>query len=365
MQEQKREFVMWGLIMLVLALLTAAGVVYLSTRLPKFAFFSALFSGSKAAILGGAATVILVMAVLYFTLGIMDTMIIFIHVLVAWLLCDAVSLLFRPSETYVAGIAAVAISVLYLSAACYCAHHIVRTQYTLSGNGKTNGEFTVVGFSDSHMGAIFKSGKLAKYVERMNSEAADAAVIVGDFVDDSTDIEEMRKSCAALADLKTKNGVFYVFGNHDPAFDPQKRGYGKAELITELEKNGVTVLQDEVLSLPGGVELIGRQDRSVRARADMADLMNEANAQHYSIVLDHQPGDYAAQEKAGVDLVLSGHTHGGQIFPCKPIMAKFNDFVYGHTRRGNTDFIVSSGIADWAIDFKSCCVSEYFVVKIR
>lgn len=356
---------MWGLLMLILALLTAAGVVYLCTRLPKFAFFAALFPSRRAAVLGGVAAVIGMTAVLYFTLGAVDTMIVFIHVLVFWLVCDAAALLFRPTDVYVAGIAAVVISVSYLSAAWYSAHHVVRTQYELSGSGKTGGEFTVVGFSDSHMGAVFKSGKLLEYVERMNGENADAVVIVGDFVDDDTPRKEMEESCKALGHLHAKNGVYYVFGNHDPAFDPVKRGYGKAELITELEKNGVTVLQDEIVKLSGGVELIGRQDKSIHVRATMAELMEESDPSCYSIVLDHQPGDYAAQEAAGADLVLSGHTHGGQLFPCKPIMARFNDLVYGHIRRGNTDFIVSSGIADWAMDFKTACVSEYFVVKIK
>lgn len=69
---------------------------------------------------------------------------------------------------------------------------------------------------------------------------------------------------------------------------------------------------------------------------------------------------------ANVDLVLSGHTHGGQFLLLRAIMEIFhiNDQVYGHTHGGNTDFIVSSGIADWALRFRTGPSSEYVVIDI-
>lgn len=78
--------------------------------------------------------------------------------------------------------------------------------------------------------------------------------------------------------------------------------------------------------------------------------------------------DYEAQKDANVDLVLSGHTHGGQLFPLMTIENHSNiaedDRVYGYEKRENTNFIVTSGISDWAIKFKTSCKSEYLIINI-
>lgn len=79
--------------------------------------------------------------------------------------------------------------------------------------------------------------------------------------------------------------------------------------------------------------------------------------------------DYEAQKDANVDLVLFGHTHGGQLFPLMTIENHSNiaedDRVYGYEKRGNTNFIVTSGIADWVIKFKTGCKSEYLLISIE
>ena len=93
-----------------------------------------------------------------------------------------------------------------------------------------------------------------------------------------------------------------------------------------------------------------------------------ANARgKYVICLDHQPNDYTEEANSKMNLVLSGHTHGGQFwgFGNIGVWMGANDAYYGYEHRQNTDFIVSSGIGDWAIDFKTGCISEYIVVNIK
>ena len=126
------------------------------------------------------------------------------------------------------------------------------------------------------------------------------------------------------------------------------------------------ILEDEIVSLPGGYTLLGRQDASVRNRASMETLMELADPGSYTIVLDHQPGDYDVQAEAGADLVLSGHTHGGQMLPVTYVgqWMGLNDRTYGHERRDSTDFIVSSGISSWELKFKTGCFSEYVIIDI-
>ena len=130
-------------------------------------------------------------------------------------------------------------------------------------------------------------------------------------------------------------------------------------------------MQDDVELIDDRFYLIGRTDKSeeyASGRKTMEELTADLDPDKFSIVLDHQPEDYDAQAKADVDLVLSGHTHGGQLFPLRPIEELTNmtpdDRIYGYEKRGNTNFIVTSGISDWAIKFKTGCRSEYLMLEI-
>ncbi|MDE6965570.1 MAG: serine/threonine protein phosphatase, partial [Clostridiales bacterium] len=102
-------------------------------------------------------------------------------------------------------------------------------------------------------------------------------------------------------------------------------------------------------------------------RAEISELTKDLDDGKYQIVINHQPTDYANETAAGVDLVLSGHTHGGQMFPIGLVSDLFglNDMVYGHEKRGATNFIVTSGISDWAIDYKTGCFSEFVVIDVN
>lgn len=83
--------------------------------------------------------------------------------------------------------------------------------------------------------------------------------------------------------------------------------------------------------------------------------------------LDHQPIEYKEAEENGADMLLSGHTHGGQLFPLAYINTSIsrNDMVYGFEQKGNTSFIVSSGISEWGFGFRTGCRSEYVVIDVE
>ena len=168
-------------------------------------------------------------------------------------------------------------------------------------------------------------------------------------------------------------GVYFVLGNHDYGYyGPVHRGFSVQELEAELEKNGVVVLRDEAVSIADTFYLIGRKDYSVEKerggkRASMKELVQNLDQSKYMIVADHQPADYKNQVEANVDLVVSGHTHGGQLFPFNQIgkWIGATDKIYGHEKRNQTDFIVTSGLSDWAIKFKTGCQSEFVTVNIK
>ena len=129
-------------------------------------------------------------------------------------------------------------------------------------------------------------------------------------------------------------------------------------------------MEDDVAQIGDNFTLVGREDASGsygKNRKSTSELMEEQDKSKFSIVLDHQPQDYEEQAAIGVDLVLSGHTHGGQLFPINWSVCVFgkNCMVYGYKKINNTNFIVSSGVGDWKVQFKTGCLAEYVIIDIQ
>lgn len=363
----------WAVVMAAVALATLAGGYYLSLDIYELRLFDKLKAKSKTlAHLAALVIVLALFAVAWLFFSVINAAIILLHLVVFRFIASLAGYLTRkmrkiePRRSYLASVSAVFV-VIYLAFGAYSAFHVTRTEYKFTTE-KTSSPFRAVLIADTHIGATFDGEGFADHIAVIMEETPDAVFICGDFVDDSTELEDMIDACAALAPLAKQCKVIYVFGNHDKGYyDKTGRGYTGEDLLAELLKNGVIVLQDEIYDFGNGFCVIGRKDRSDKKRLDIADLVGEAGEGNYTIVLDHQPHDYANEAAAGVDLVLSGHTHGGQLIPITHVGEWIgeNDNTYGHERRENTDFIVTSGLADWEIIFKTGCVSEYVVIDIN
>ncbi|MGN0614023.1 MAG: metallophosphoesterase [Porcipelethomonas sp.] len=368
---------MWRIVFVFLVIAFGFGIWYLISRVREFGFIrkAARENNKRTWLLAAIVTaVFLAAAILGF--GLMNGIVIVIHLVVIWLICDLVvriagKISGRELKNAFTGAAAVLITAVYLSYGWYSAHKVDVTNYTISTD-KNVGDLRIVQISDSHMGALFDAEKFGEYVREMQSENPDVVVITGDFVDDGTSREDMFGSCRALADFDTKYGVYYIYGNHDRGYTKEeRRGWTNEEFVSALEESGVTILEDESILIDDRFYITGRMDYSVEekggSRADMQTLTENLDEDKFSIVLDHQPRDYDAQAESGADLVLSGHTHGGQFFPIIKAgeWMGVNCLTYGIEKRGDTSFIVSSGIADWEIDFKTGCKSEYVVIDVR
>ncbi len=362
---------MWLVIFAVTMIATALGVLYLASRLYKFGVSRKFTDKRILAYTIDFMTVAALFGVLCAALNTMNAIVCLIHFTGVWLVCDFAALFFKkPQKHYYAGWTAVVSSVAVLTAGWALDHGVWATRYTIESS-KVSAPIRIVLFADSHIGTTFDGKGFAKHVRTMQTENPDVVVVAGDFVDDGTSRADMLAAAEALGKMKTKHGVFFVFGNHDKGYyDPKRRGFTGDDLIAELTKNGVTVLQDETAPIRGDIVLIGRQDAGEKyrggKRAEMTDLVKGLNQSKYAAVLDHQPNDYKNQAESGVDLVLSGHTHGGQIFPLNNVGVWIgaNDKTYGVERREKTDFIVTSGLSDWAIKFKTGTKSEYIVIDV-
>lgn len=370
---------LWAILFGALALLFLGGLFFLIRSVQKFRFVSALSRGSRAGSwLIGTAAILLPTALLWAMWGYMNAIIALLHLALFWGIAELIGRAVQkhrrqPLLRCYAGAAALVVTILYLGIGFVQANRVWQTDYTVT-TGKNVGSLRVALLADAHVGTTFDGEGLAEHIARIQAQEPDVVVIAGDFVDEDTSREDMTAACRALSGLRTPYGVYYVFGNHDKGlYSNGRRGYSGEDLAAELRKNGVTVLQDEAVLLDDRFYLVGRQDASEEldfggSRADAAALTAGLDGDKYAILLDHQPRDYDAEEKAGADLVLSGHTHGGQMLPLMQFMRWFHlggDNVYGLERRGSTDFIVTSGISDWAIQFKTGCRSEYVMIDIQ
>lgn len=369
---------MWQIIMVLLFLAEIVAFIYLAGRISKFDFVRRISHGNKKIGIAFCLAILLLLFIgVWLLIGYMNAVICILHVVAFSFIFEGIFWLVgkirrKKVKQYYAGIAAVVFSVGYLAAGWYLAHDVRQTSYTIRTE-KMAGNLRIILFSDSHIGTTFDGEEFLDYVNEMQEKQPDVVVITGDFVDDDTSKEDMVAACSALGTLKTTYGVYYAFGNHDKGYyDSAYRGYDGEDLIAELEKNQVIVLQDESRLIDERFYMIGRKDLSEEAefggrRAAMSELTEQLDMDKFTIVLDHQPCDYENQGKAGVDLVLSGHTHGGQLFPLAftSKLVSGNENIYGYEKRGNTNFIVTSGISDWAIRFKTGCKSEYVVIDIK
>lgn len=359
---------MWGMILGTALALALAAVVYLAVCFHRFSFIRGLERKSR--LLSWLAALAPIALLGCFALiNVTALVVVLLHLMAAFLLCALAAFLIRrlagrevPYD--LRGAAAIALTAVYLGVGWYMAHHVFETDYRLE-SAKLKSDMRVVMLADAHLGITLDGADFAREMERVQALAPDAVVLVGDFVDDDSEREDMVAACRALGGLETPYGVYFVYGNHDEGYY-RFRNFDGAELRAELEKNGVTVLEDESVPLGDSLMLIGRRDRSDRGRASIAALTEGLDPALFTLVLDHQPNDYAAEAEAGVDLVVSGHTHGGHIFPSGQIglLMGANDAIYGLERRGNTDFIVTSGISGWAIPFKTGCRSEFVVIDL-
>ena len=368
---------MWFIIMIVSLLLMAASLAYLASRICMFAFVKRYSKGSRRQKIATAAAIALGSYLLItIAWGVPNAFVVALYFSLAWLASDLIFLILEKtglfhSEKYYSGLVAVIIAISSLAYGWHNAHNVWKTEYNVY-TPKITEQLKIAMFADSHTGTTFNADGFARHIASIQSENPDILIVAGDFVDDDTSRHDMIETSRILGEMKTRYGKYLVFGNHDKGYyGAEKRGFTYDELMEELLKNGVSVLLDEAVPVGDNLYVIGRLDYSVEKeqggkRKSMNELMRQTDGGKYVIVADHQPTDYDNQAESGADLVLSGHTHGGQLFPFNQVgkWIGANDLVYGHERRKNTDFIVTSGISDWAIKFKTGTRSEYVIINV-
>jgi predicted MPP superfamily phosphohydrolase len=207
--------------------------------------------------------------------------------------------------------------------------------------------FSIVQISDVHVGATIKNGYVSRIVDTVNSLDADMIAVTGDLVDGS--VQRLSSHTAPLGRFSARHGAFFVTGNHEY--------YSGADAwIAEMRRLGLSVLLNEHVVLEHGGEAVvvaGVTDYSAHhfdpaQRSNPAAAMAGAPARAgVRVLLAHQPRSAFAAAKAGFDLQLSGHTHGGQFFPWNLLVKLVEPFAAGLHRLDKLWVYVSRGTGYW------------------
>jgi uncharacterized protein len=223
----------------------------------------------------------------------------------------------------------------------------------------------IVTFSDGHLSATYGGRRFERLVELVNEQRPDVVAIVGDLVDG--DVSELREEAAPLADLVSEEGVFFVTGNHEYFVDTNA-------WLRHLPTLGVDVLRNERVAIRRGsaaFDLAGIDDRTAASSglvghgADLDAALDGRDDGVPVVLMAHQPVLVEQAAAAGVDLQLSGHTHGGQLWPFDYAIRLDQPSVEGLSRHGDTQLYVTSGAGYWGPPMRVGARPEVTVVELR
>jgi hypothetical protein len=222
--------------------------------------------------------------------------------------------------------------------------------------------FRIAAVSDIHLGSIIRKRSIRKLSAMLKESNPDIVFLLGDIVDGEMGPVLRDDLLSYFTCPKCRDGLLAITGNHEYIG-------GAKVTIPYIEKHGIRILKDEVVTIDGGIQVIGRLDRGMSAfdgtrRLPLDTIMKKVDSSKPIILLDHQPVNLAEGEKAGVDLQLSGHTHNGQLWPLNYITRLVYEVSTGYKKKGNTQIIVSSGFGIWGPRVRLGSRSELLVINL-
>lgn len=225
-------------------------------------------------------------------------------------------------------------------------------------------ELNVVMLSDVHLGYIVDKDRLKKIVNKINHLGPDIVVFAGDTIDHDIIPVVNQKMYEEFQMIESKYGVYHIHGNHEYYGGELKK------IEDELEKGNIKVLKDEAVLIEDSFYLVGREDVALARMGDIERekldvIMEDVNYELPIILLDHQPAVLNDAMENKVDLQFSGHTHRGQFFPIGLVTAKIFEKDYGYYKKGETNYIISSGVGTWGPPIRLMTQSEIVNVKVK
>jgi predicted MPP superfamily phosphohydrolase len=217
--------------------------------------------------------------------------------------------------------------------------------------------FRIAVVSDIHLGPVLGRGFAQKVVDTINSTQPDLIAVVGDLVDGS--VKDLGPAAAPLAGLRARHGAYFVTGNHE-YFS------GAEQWVEEVRRLGLRPLENARTELPH-FDLAGVNDLAGEEEGqgpDFARALGDRDPARACVLMAHQPVQIHDAVEHGVDLQLSGHTHGGQMWPGNLLAAGPNPTVAGLERYGDTQLYVSRGAGAWGPPTRVGAPSDITVIQL-
>jgi hypothetical protein len=217
--------------------------------------------------------------------------------------------------------------------------------------------FRIAQISDMHVDSSWKLKQYEGVVNRINSEKPDLVLVTGDLIDPGLTCRQGLRDLTGR--IKSRLGIYGALGNHEYYF-------GLDKSMDCYRNFGIKLLKDEAADL-GELQLVGFGDihtEGLGAPAVQA-LLAKARSPKFTVVMSHQPVYYKEMADAGQYLVLSGHTHKGQIFPFHFFTWLFYRHFYGLYRIKDSAFYVTSGTGTWGPPLRWLAPSEIPIITLK
>lgn len=253
--------------------------------------------------------------------------------------------------------------------------------YSVTIDKEVNGldELKIVLIADLHIGYNIGVDHIRNMVDKVNEQNPDLVCIAGDIYDNDLDaFEDFEKITSLLGNIKSKYGTYACWGNHDVnqkilagfTFDTELELEHDKRMIEMLKEANINILADESVLIDNKFYLVGRVDGEKPAtkndiRKTPKELVEGFDMSKPIIVMHHEPAELAEEANAGVDLLLCGHTHDGQLFPGNIITGIIWENSCGYLKKGNMHNIVTSGVGIWGPFMRVGTDSEICNINVK
>lgn len=270
------------------------------------------------------------------------------------------TLLFSRGSVISIGSVVVACAVATCLYGIFNARNIKVNEYSVTVNKSCGSDkhLKAVLVADLHMGYAIGVDHITNMVEKINQQNADIVIIAGDIFDNSYDgMDDPEGIKAQLKSIKSKYGVYAVYGNHDIdekilmgfTFDWGGKQLHSEKITNFMKDCNIKLINDESVLINDEFYLVGRRDTDKPGtedgtRAEISELTKDLDKTKPIFVLSHEPDELQKTADAGADIDFSGHTHDGQLFPGNLTIGLFWENPCGMIKKDNMYSIVTSGV---------------------
>lgn len=296
------------------------------------------------------------------------------------------TLLFSRGSVISIGSVVVACAVATCLYGIFNARNIKVNEYSVTVNKSCGSDkhLKAVLVADLHMGYAIGVDHITNMVEKINQQDADIVIIAGDIFDNSYDgMDDPEGIKAQLKSIKSKYGVYAVYGNHDIdekilmgfTFDWGGKQLHNEKMTNFMKECNIKLINDESVLINDEFYLVGRRDTDKPGtedgtRAEISELTKDLDKTKPIFVLSHEPDELQKTADAGADIDFSGHTHDGQLFPGNLTIGLFWENPCGMIKKDNMYSIVTSGVGVYGTfmrvgtDAEICSVDIDLQVKL-